>query len=188
MALVFMVEEPSMKAFLEAFLPRHFPSCALTCKIIPHEGKTDLLESIPRKLKAWTRPEDRFVILIDQDSNDCKRLKSRIQALCVDKPSTLIRIVCKELESWFLGDLKAVGLAYDLSLHQLQNKAKYRNPDNHQAFEELKKLLESRKRSIQKVSNADCVGKCMSLDNTSISFQVFLSGLKHLIDSEHFPV
>jgi hypothetical protein len=37
----------------------------------------------------------------------------------------LIRIVCKELESWFLGDLEAVGLAYDVSLQQLQNKLKY---------------------------------------------------------------
>ena len=184
MALIFMVEEPSMKAFLEAFLPRHFPSCASTCIIIPHEGKTDLLNSIPRKLKVWTKPEDRFIILIDQDSNDCKSLKKEIQNLCVDKPSTLIRIVCKELESWFLGDLEAVGLAYDISLKQLQNKAKYRNPDNHQAFDELKRLLEQKKRSIQKVSNAGLVGQYMDLNsrNTSISFQTFISGLQRIID------
>jgi hypothetical protein len=182
MAFIFMVEEPSMKAFLEAFIPRHFST--LTYKIIPHQGKTDLLNSIPRKLKAWTQPEDCFVILIDQDSNDCKTLKKEIQNLCVDKPSTLIRIVCKELESWFLGDLEAVGLAYDVSLQQLQNKAKYRNPDNHQAFDELKKLLKQKKRSIQKISNAGLVGQYMDLNsrNTSISFQAFISGLQHIID------
>jgi hypothetical protein len=50
--LVFLLEEPSMKALLDVLLPRIIPE-NITFKCIPHEGKQDLEKSIPKKLKAW---------------------------------------------------------------------------------------------------------------------------------------
>jgi hypothetical protein len=49
--LVFLLEEPSMKLFLEALLPRLFPRLDFLC--LQHEGKSDLEQSIPRKLRTW---------------------------------------------------------------------------------------------------------------------------------------
>lgn len=65
------------------------------------------------KRHRYRQPETRFVVLIDQDSNDCIVLKDRLSGLCQEggRENCLVRIVCHELESWFLGDLEAVGQA-----------------------------------------------------------------------------
>ena len=48
-----------------------------------------------------------------------------------NRPDTLIRIACHELEAWYLGDLAAVEQGLELKkLGKLQNQRKYRNPDN----------------------------------------------------------
>ncbi|MBK8536747.1 MAG: hypothetical protein IPL59_17550 [Candidatus Competibacteraceae bacterium] len=78
--LVFLLEEPSMKHLLQALLPRLLPGLNFLC--VPHEGKTDLERSIPRKLMAWNEPETRFVIVRDDNDNgDCYRLWERLRAL-----------------------------------------------------------------------------------------------------------
>lgn len=51
MTLVFLLEELSMKVFLEGLLPRVLPE-HIGVQLIPHEGKSDLEKSIPRKLRA----------------------------------------------------------------------------------------------------------------------------------------
>lgn len=48
--LVFLLEDYSMKVLLDGLLPRLFPGLAFLC--VPHEGKQDLDESLPRKLQA----------------------------------------------------------------------------------------------------------------------------------------
>ena len=68
--IIFLLEEPSMRVLLDAWLPRLFPGWAagehFLC--IAHEGKSDLDRSIPRKLVAWGIPQDRFVIVRDNDN------------------------------------------------------------------------------------------------------------------------
>jgi hypothetical protein len=60
----------------------------------------------------------------DQDSGDCKVIKDILRTKCVnaDKPESIIRIVCHELESFFLGDLPAVGKGLNLA-----NISRYQN-------------------------------------------------------------
>lgn len=143
--LVFLLEEPSMKALLEVLLPRIIPSY-VNFKCIAHRGKQDLEKSIPRKLKAWNTPA-KFIIIRDQDSGDCLEIKQQLFDLCQQsgRSDVLIRIVCHELESWFLGDLAAVEKAFKLrtgKLNQKQNNTKYKNPDRlNSAKQELKKLV-----------------------------------------------
>ena len=112
MRFVFMVEEPSMKALLEILLPRILPD-NVEPLIISHSGKSDLKKSIPIKLRAWQSLDDKFIILHDQDSNDCMQLKADLLSLCKNsRNQCIVRIVCIELEAWYFGDLKAVSLAY----------------------------------------------------------------------------
>ncbi len=96
--VVFLLEEPSMKVFLKALLPRAFPGLEFLC--VPHEGKQDLEKSIPRKLRAWNEAGVRFVVIRDNDRDECKKVKSRLRNVCeqAGRPETVIRIACQELE------------------------------------------------------------------------------------------
>ena len=117
--VIFLLEEPSMKILLDGLLPRLLPGWieGQHFQCVKHEGKSDLDRSIPRKLSAWRIPGDRFVIVRDNDSADCIKMKARLQALCElnGRPETLVRLVCQELESWYVGDLQALALAFENS-------------------------------------------------------------------------
>ena len=74
----------------------------------------------------------RFVVLRDQDSAPCETVKERLRAMCADagRRDTLIRIPCRELEAWYLGDLAAVDAGLGTrDLAALQGRRKYRTPD-----------------------------------------------------------
>jgi hypothetical protein len=180
MRLVFMVEERSMKEVLERLLPRILPTNLEHPLIIAHNGKSDLVASIPKKLRAWQNADDKFIIVHDQDSNDCIYLKSELLALCANSRNDyLVRIACKELESWYFGDLNAVSLAYGKDFRNLANKRKYRVPDAiANAKEEIYKLIPSH----QQISGAQKIAQYMDADNnTSHSFNVFVDGVKRMV-------
>ena len=143
--LVFMLEEPSAKYFLEKLLPQIIPS-SVTFQCIPHQGMSDLQRSIPIKLNNWLTPNSYFVILHDQDSHDCLTLKNQLQQLCAQakQHTPLIRIVCQELEAWYFGDLDAVGIAFPrFNANRYVNKARYRHPDSIvKPSKELKRIVE----------------------------------------------
>lgn len=179
--LVFLVEERSMQEVLNIILPQILPQ-EIYFQVIPHEGKSDLQKSIPRKLKAWQNPNVFFIILHDQDSNNCIQLKQALQSLCVEaeKPSSLVRIICHELEAWFLGDLIAVDQAFPgKNLSRKQNSNKYRNQDQlNNAAQELKSLV----KEYQKISGARKIAPYLDLErNCSISFKVFIEGVTRLV-------
>lgn len=172
--IVFLLEERSMEALLDQILPQILREKYI---LIPHEGKGDLLKSIPIKLKAWNTPNTKFVIVHDQDNSDCVELKAQIAEICqpYNKP-VLIRIVCRELESWYFGDLKAVEKAYGVDLKKLRNNAKYRNPD---IISDPKSILKKAIPELTQIDGAKRISVYMDIDNnTSHSFSVFVSGIK----------
>lgn len=181
--LVFLVEEPSMAEFLSGMLPRVLPP-EVTHQIVPHNGKSALEKSIPRKLRGWREEGVKFIIIRDNDGADCIAVKSRIVDVCQDagRPDTLVRIACQELESWYLGDLAAVGDAYHIqNLSRLQAKRKYRDPDHLSSPSvEIKKLVTN----YQKVTGSRLLGPRLSIGgNKSKSFNVFLAGILRIISS-----
>ena len=186
--IVFLTKEPSMSGTLRAVLPRLFPHWVEEehWLAIPHRGKTALEASIPKKLAHWSRPADRFVILRDNDGSDCKRLKARLRALASARPASevLIRIVCQELESWFLGDLAAVQAAYGrLPSQARQDSRTFRDPDRlTNAADELKKLT-----GIPgKVARAEAISPHLQTDpaqNRSASYGAFITGIQRLVAS-----
>ena len=183
MLLVFLLEEESMKALLDILLPKILPEF-VEFRCIPHEGKQDLEKSIPRKLKAWKTPDTYFVIVRDKDSANCLDVKQRLVTLCSEagRSDSLVRIACHELESWFLGDLAAVGQAFNLpKLMKKQNSKKYKNPDNlANASQELEKLV----KGYRKVSGAKKIAHYLTIEsNHSQSFLCFISGVQCLISN-----
>lgn len=181
--LYFLLEERSMSETLNILLPRIIPN-HIYYKCIPHEGKQDLEKSIPRKLKAL--PESaKFVIVRDKDSGDCIAVKRKLADLCnlANRPDTLIRIPCHELESWFLGDLKAVEQGLNIKtgkLRKLQNKAKYRDRDR---LASPKKELQRLAPNYQQISGSRAIATYLDFgNNTSESFKVFIGGIKKLVE------
>jgi hypothetical protein len=167
-----------MKTLLDQILKRILPEDAdfLT---IAHDGKQDLIKHIPSRLKAWLEPDARFVIVHDQDSNDCRDLKTRIREVCESSgKNVLIRIAVIELEAWYWGDLQAVSLAYRKQIEHLGSKRKYREPDKIQNPKaELRKHIPD----YNPMDGAKRIAEYMDIDgNTSNSFRVFVDGVRKL--------
>lgn len=181
MKIIFLLEESSTKHLLDVLLPKILPE-GVEFQTISHRGKRDLQKSIPRKLRGWNEPGDvRFVIVHDQDTKDCVKLKQDLLALCagIDK-KVLVRIACQEMESWYFGDAKALATAYDKpKLSQISTQKKYRIPDDIPSpKEELYKLLPEH----QQIEGAKRVAPYMDIENnSSVSFNQFVSGVRRFV-------
>lgn len=177
-----MLEEESAKNFLDVLLPKILPS-GITSLCVPHRGKDDLQKSIPRKLTTWLVPNTFFVILHDQDNHDCVILKNELQRLCdpsSNQHTPLIRIICRELEAWYCGDLDAVQKAFPgFIAARYKNKSRFQNPDNIvKPSNELKKIV----KEFSKNRAAREVPQHMDIDNnTSVSFNHMITGVRDFV-------
>ena len=61
-------------------------------------------------MASWRTPHTRFLVLCDQDNADCKERKQRIieRVAVTWRGAVDVRIVCRQLETWYLGDLDAL--------------------------------------------------------------------------------
>jgi len=185
-----LVEEPSMEECLKEVLPKIVPVGWIMEEnyfIRKHQGKSDLQKSIHSKVRVfdnWHEPAA-LIILHDQDSADCKILKEDLSERCGGHSiPILIRIVCRELESWYLGDLLAVEKAYpNFKSIKYKRKATFRNPDLLNAKDKLKKILPEYK----EIASSREISKFMDVEqNRSISFNNFVSGIQTIFNHEVF--
>lgn len=150
-----------------------------------HEGKSDLQKSIPKKIRAYAyHPvEIGVVVLHDQDTADCHVLKEKLLTLC-NQPNTniksLVRIVCRELEAWYIGDMLAIQKAYPhFQARRYQNKSKFRNPDSCNAKDELKRILPE----LKQIGSACLIAPHLDIENSrSNSFKQLVSGIKRFLE------
>lgn len=175
--LVFLLEEYSMKVFLDGLLPRFFPGLPFLC--VPHEGKQDLEKSIPRKLNAWREPGVRFIVIRDNDGGNCRELKRRLVGLCRagHNAEALVRVACQELEAWYLGDPGALADEFgDERLRELGARERYRDPD---AVVEPANAVGDLVPEFQKVSGARRMASRLRRDsNSSRSFHALIEGIE----------
>ncbi len=180
--LVFMLEEPAARAMVEGLVPKMLPAEVIP-RYVVFEGKQDLEKQLVRKIRGYRNPDARFVVMRDLDSNpNCKAVKVKLSELCrqAGRPATLVRIACRELESFYLGDLAAVERGLEirgLVRHQL-NKL-FRDPDRIASpSKELKTLT---KGLYQKVSGSRDIGPHLDIDNTrSTSFYNLVAGIRRI--------
>ena len=178
MRLVVMTEEKSMAKLLERILIKVVPA-GVDILPVPHNGKSDLKKSLPIKLKGWNYPNDVFLIVQDQDSNDCRLLKNELLELTrpYNKP-LIIRIACRELEAWYWGDLAAVSEAYKKDVTCYANRKAFRIPDQIQnAKSEFQRLFPEH----QQIRGAEIISEHMDIErNCSQSFQALIAGTRKL--------
>ena len=192
----FLVEEPSMEAFLKASLPNILPKNCIY-EIYSHEGKEALLRKLENRLKGYYSyikhmPINyRIVVIVDRDRDDCKELKSRLEQICNDAGlrsrqavgstdwQIVTRIAIEELEAWYFGDWQAVQQAYPKVPQHIVNQARYRDPDaitggTWEAFERVLKKHGYFKQGLNKVQAATAIGKYIDpARNRSRSFASF---------------
>ena len=181
--LVFLLEERSMQTLLEGLLPRLFPQLSFLC--ISREGKSELDRDLPNILRSWQIPGDRFVVVRDNDNSDCLELKERLRQLCQRgrREDTLIRIVCQELEAWYLGEPNAMANAFgDENLRRIGRQAPYRNPDTRlKPSQDVERLVPG----FQKTDGARRMAQHLTREgNRSHSFAIFLNGIERLFAGE----
>mgnify|MGYP005823249739 CR=1 FL=1 len=172
----FLLEEESMSNFLKIILPKILPSDIIldrNCFLRPHSGKSDLAKSIPIKVRAFSN-KTKFVII---DLSDCKKLKNDLSNLIIKNGGKdfLIRIPCRELESWYLGDMESIEKVYPgFKAKNYKNKAAFRNPDECHASKDLSRICPD----FQKGYASKNIAKYMDINtNNSKSFNVFINGI-----------
>ena len=196
----FIVEEPSMEAFLRAVLPKLLGDTHFT--IHAFRGKDQLLKRLPSRLNGyarWIPPDYRIVVLVDRDNEDCEKLKAQLEQIALNaglatrsQPAggqfTVInRIVIEELEAWYFGDWQAVQKAYPGVSQSIPAQPRYRDPDAIQdgTWEHFGRVLRRAgyyRNGLRKIEAAKLIGPFVDLENNrSHSFQCFRDALRELV-------
>jgi Domain of unknown function (DUF4276) len=181
--LVFLLEEESAKAMLSGLLPRVLDA-QIQPRLVVFEGKQDLERQMVKRLRGYANPHARFVVLRDQDSTpDCKVVKAKLLGLCAQagrQAVSLVRIACRELESFYLADLRAVEAALEINgLVRHQNNARFRVADH--VVSPSRELAKLTRGAYQKVSGSRKLGPVLDVSNDrSQSFKNLLAGVRRL--------
>jgi hypothetical protein len=203
--LEFLVEKPSLESALIQLLPKILPP-TVSSNIHVFRGKPDLLAKVPNRLKGYQAslpPNWKIVVLIDEDREDCLKLKKQLEDMAISaglitKSScqkdrsfqVLNRIVVEELEAWFLGDVQAIRQAYPKVSPNLANQQPYRDPDAIKGgtWEALERVLQKagyHPGGLEKYKASSEISQYMNPEsNRSKSFQVFYQGLLEIINSK----
>lgn len=189
----FLVEEPSMEAFLRGLLPRVLPGNK-TFDLHAFQGKSDLLGKLGARLRGYARwlPDDwSIIVLIDRDGDDCVRLKQHLERIARQSgmrtrsvsggsPWQLAnRIAIEELEAWYFGDWQAVREVYPKASSTVRNQHGYRDPDGiaggtWEAFERVLQRHGYFKQGLRKVEVARALGMHIDCERSdSLSFRHF---------------
>ena len=189
----FLVEEPSVEAFLGTLLPRLFPD-EHTFVIHAFQGKSDLLKKLGARLRGyrhWLPPNGCIVVMVDRDDEDCHALKQKLEEIADSSGlrtrsktggtswQVVNRIVIEELEAWYFGDWQAVRCAYPRVSKNIPQQERYRNPDaisggTWEAFERILQRGGYFKTGLRKIEAAQAVAEYLDpLQNKSHSFAKF---------------
>lgn len=184
-----LVEEPSAEAALQCLLPKIIGTTSHTIHV--HQGKTDLLQRLPERLKGyvkWLPSTWRLLVIVDRDDDDCALLKSQLEDMSAAAGlltrtagggtyRMVNRIAIEELEAWFFGDWRAVKQAYPRVKSGVPTQQAYRDPDGIKGgtWEALERVLQGAgyfSGGLPKIAAARAIASHMNpARNTSPSFR-----------------
>lgn len=196
--LEFFVEEPSTEAALINLVPLILADIDFEFDIYTFQGKKDLLRKLPSRIRAykhWISDNQKIIVLVDRDEDDCRSLKAKLEEIAHEEglttPSTsrsrfqvLTRIAIEELEAWFFGDVEAIRSAYPRVSDSLGQQSPYRDPDAIRGgtWERLEvELSHYHPGGLEKIRAANEISQHMDPDrNRSHSFRAFRDGLRSI--------
>lgn len=182
--IVFLLEEPSAREMLKGLLPNVIQG-DWRAEYIVFQGKQDMDKKVMRRVRGWQDRESLFVVLRDQDSADCHDVKESLREQCrrAGRPDALVRVACRELESFYLGDLAAVEKGLGLKkLAAKQEKARYRSPDE-KIDGPSRELIRLTGGKYRKVRGSRAIGPFLAVDgkNKSRSFNELVNGIRGML-------
>ena len=182
--IVFFIEGKAEREMLNGLLSNVIPrDKGINIRYQTFQGKQDLEKNLVRRLRHWNLPDSAFVIMRDQDFEDCQVVKQGLVDLCQksDKDNFLVRIACRELESFYLGDLKAVEEGLGIKgIAKQQRRKEFRNPDMiHKPSKKLKHLTDDRYHKVQ--GSRDIAPHLSLVGNYSHSFTVLIEGIQDIV-------
>lgn len=195
--LEFLVEEPSMEAFLQGLLPRLLPAgCSFEIRVF--RGKRDLMRQLESRLRGYRSrlfDEFRLIVMVDRDQDDCRTLKAQLEDAAGgaglrtrsqssgDRWQVVNRIVVEELEAWYFGDWEAVRSAFPRVSSTVPNQRRYRRPDairggTWEAFERVLQRHGYFRTGLRKIEAARNIAPKIDPErNSSPSFATFRDAL-----------
>lgn len=187
MFLHIFTEEASFKTMADYVIPQLLPEGA-EFQVYIHQGKQDLEKALKTTVPVISRmPDSRILITRDKDTADCKQLKNNLLKIIEGKCQCpyLIRIICYELECWYLGDLQAIKAVYPrFSPDKYINSSVFRNVDKIQnAPEKILKIVPElgKREHLPKLEFSRRVSAHLNIArNTSTSFRHFVSAIRKL--------
>ncbi len=193
----FLVEEPSITPYIDAVVLAR--RAELNYSVRAFNGKEDLLRKLPQRLRGYSQYAQRpqVVVLVDQDRDDCRVLKSRLEDIAIKSGlatkssvapgadfEVCSRIVVQELEAWALADEVAVRRAFP-KVPSFSARATFRHPDQiEKPSKHLERLLQRNGYYDAGLAKLDCAQRVASyLDvaaSRSPSFRAFAELLPSL--------
>jgi hypothetical protein len=151
--------------------------------ILTHQGAGDLERSLANKIANDPLPNSKFLILRDADNKDCRALKRDLRERVPrgKRARTVVRIVCQELEAWYLAQPEALIAAGALA-RQIPKSVLNANAD---AIGDPKRLFLSLAHDKGQIEHARRIGPELNILSTqSASFKHFVSGLRRLAEMQ----
>ena len=178
--IVFIVEEESKRTFLDELLARLEAPAHVPVHIRVAEGHVDIRREIRKTTRLWRVPHTQFVVWCDQDSDDCKLRKQELLSYVPESRlgEVTVRIVCTELEGWYLADKNALRAALpDIGDHPWPPDLLGPPDSIHRPASRLADFASFRKRDLARE-----MGRRISLEpNTSHSFNLFIRTLRQIL-------
>lgn len=177
------LEEESAEEMLRVIIPRLTGISKENIVSVTFEGKRDLRKQLGRVMANYPNYNCVFLVMCDWDDGDCKKLKKELLDRISEHKTKLtkVRIACRELESFYLGDLQAVEKGLDVpNLSKMQNKKPYKMPDNRAEPDKLLEDITNNK--YNKTAGSASIAPHLNLDgdNRSKSFNALLQAIKEL--------
>jgi hypothetical protein len=196
------VEELSAEETLKNLIPKIIGD-PHQFNIHAYSGKSDFKKKILSRLKGYKNyitDNHKIFLLLDNDENSCYDIKTELEDYCQKarliskskakdpkKFHVITRVVVKELESWFFGDMPAIKTAYPKIPKNKLKKYRDLNPDKLSGgtWEKLHEVLKSGgyyPRRYSKIEVSQKISPYMNVNNNkSISFNQFKQALEYCI-------
>jgi hypothetical protein len=187
--IAFFLEEMSAEEMLKRIIDKRFPNAKPEANKFhityhSHQGKQDLEKNLECRLKHWKKPNTVFIIIRDQDSENCKTIKNNLRNICAKAgktdSETIIRIACHELETFYLGDYSAIEKAFKIKNIKKKASSKiFNNPDEKvsQPSKEIAKIV----KNYAKINGSRIIAEFLEPNkNKSNSFRVLYKSLEDI--------
>ena len=175
--IVVFVEEASALEIVRAVSSKL--GLAARVKILKHQGADDLKKSMANKIMSDPFESSKFMVLCDADGKDCKALKRELMEKVPQnrRARTLVRIVCQELEAWYLAQPEALSRAGALA-KPIPHSVRSKSAD---AITNPKRTFRRYAHEKGQIEHARRIGPELETDNArSQSFQQFITALQRL--------